>query len=81
MNARISDNATGILEDPGRRWRFRFDHFSKSSSLSLEINGWLGCNESLFGEGGHDQRYCLDVLDSRAADNHDSEPLRSGPIR
>jgi len=77
MNARISDNTAGILKHPGRRWRLRFDHFSKSPSLSLEINGRLGCNESLPGEGGHDQRHCLDVLDSRAADKHDSEPLRS----
>ena len=77
MNVRISDNAPGILEYPGSRWRLGFDHFSESPSLSLEIDGWLGSNESLLRDGGHDHRYRLDVLHSRPADKHNPEPLRS----
>src|SRR5450755_463735 len=77
MSVRTSDNASGILEYPGRRWRLGFDHFSESPSLNTEIDGWLGSNEPLLRDGGHDQRDRLDVLDSRPANKHNREPPRS----
>jgi hypothetical protein len=35
----FSDNAAGVLEHPGRRWRLGFDQFSEPPALSLEIDG------------------------------------------
>jgi hypothetical protein len=79
MNIRISDNATGILEYPARRRRFRFDHFLQAPGSSFEVNGRLGSDQTLLGDGGDHQRHRLDVPDSRPANEHSREPPRSTP--
>lgn len=81
VHARITDDATSIIEYPQGAKPVCLDRRPESLRTGLNLDGRLSRDEPLLGNRGDDLCHRLDILDRRITDNHETEGARSGLIR
>ena len=73
LHARVADNAPVVFERPERRRALALDRLAEPLGVGLDVDGSLGRDRSLLGDGGHDARDRLGVFAPRLPDRHRAE--------